>query len=143
LAAAPSREQPGDLYTMEFAAGEACADPIRIDVLVNKIVYTTFEDGRTLLTGRYVSRLTNLADPTRSVTETGNGPWMFLPNADGTLTLKIVGHGQVGFSEAEGGPGLYEKNGLLLLTYSPDGVTRELRGKMTSWCDAVGSALPA
>jgi len=74
----PTREFLPAPEFIDFAAGELCAFPLRIDILVNKEYGTTFFDAagqptRTIITGSLVLRLVNL-DTSKSVVVNAGGP---------------------------------------------------------------------
>jgi len=78
VAAQPTREFLPAPEFIEFAAGDLCAFPVRIDVLVNQEYGTTFVDEsgqptHTIVTGRLVLRLVNL-DTSTSVVVNASGP---------------------------------------------------------------------
>jgi hypothetical protein len=50
-----------------------------------------YSDGRATVTGNFVARVTNLADPAKSIVLEASGPLFFTPNADGTTTVKGTG----------------------------------------------------
>lgn len=86
-AAKPLREFLPAPEFIEFAAGELCAFPVRIDVLVNKEYGTTFfdESGQpthTIVTGRLVVRLVNLDDTSASVVVNASGPGLVVYEGD-------------------------------------------------------------
>jgi hypothetical protein len=78
MAAQPTREFLAAPPFIELAAGELCAFPVRIDVLVNQEYGTTFVDAagnptHTIVTGRFVLRLVNV-DTSTSVVVNASGP---------------------------------------------------------------------
>lgn len=85
-AAKPTREFLPAPEFIEFAAGELCDFPVRIDVLVNREYGTTFfdESGQpthTIVTGRLVLRLVNL-DTSDSVIVNASGPGLVVYEGD-------------------------------------------------------------
>jgi hypothetical protein len=50
-----------------------------------------YSDGRATVTGNFVARVTNRADPAKSIVLEASGPLFFTPNADGTTTVKGTG----------------------------------------------------
>jgi hypothetical protein len=85
-AAGPTREFLPAPEFIEFAAGELCAFPVRIDVLVNKEYGTTFFDAagqptRTLVSGRLILRLVNL-DTSKSIVVNASGPGLVVYEGD-------------------------------------------------------------
>ena len=85
-AAGPTREFLPAPEFIEFAAGELCAFPVRIDVLVNKEYGTTFFDAagqptRTLVSGRLILRLVNL-DTSKSIVVNASGPGLVVYQGD-------------------------------------------------------------
>jgi hypothetical protein len=85
-AAKPTREFLPAPEFIEFAAGELCAFPVRIDVLINKEYGTTFFDAagqptRTIVAGRLVLRLVNV-DTSKSVVVNASGPGLVVYEGD-------------------------------------------------------------
>jgi hypothetical protein len=60
--------------------GDICGFEVAHDFLVNKEKAIIFGDGRTMITGALKVRLTNLDDPTRSITLNIPGPGTFAEN---------------------------------------------------------------
>ena len=67
-----------------------CSFPVRLDAVANHQTVTVFSNGKTVVTGNFVARVTNL-DNGKSVTLEASGPLFFTPNADGTTTVKGTG----------------------------------------------------
>ena len=85
-AAGPTREFLPAPEFIEFAAGDLCDFPVRIDVLVNKEYGTTFFDAagqptRTLVSGRLILRLVNL-DTSKSIVVNASGPGLVVYEGD-------------------------------------------------------------
>jgi len=85
-AAKPDREFLPAPEFIDFAAGELCAFPVRINVLINKEYGTTFFDEsglptRTLVSGRLVLGLVNLAT-SKSVVVNASGPGLVVYEGD-------------------------------------------------------------
>jgi hypothetical protein len=82
----------------EFAAGEICAFPTRIDILLNQeygMVFTTAAGAQYMLVdGRLTSRTTNLSTG-RSVVDNISGPGRFDFGADGGATTTFLGNALV------------------------------------------------
>ena len=86
VGARPTREFLPAPDFIEFAAGELCDFPVRIDVLVNKEFGTTFFDDsgqptRTLVSGRLILRLVNL-DTSDSTVVNASGPGLVVYEGD-------------------------------------------------------------
>jgi hypothetical protein len=85
-AAKPTREFLPAPEFIQFAAGELCDFPVRIDVLINKEYGTTFFDEfgqptHTIVAGRLVLRLVNL-DTSKSVIVNASGPGLVVYEGD-------------------------------------------------------------
>ena len=85
-AAKPDREFLPAPDFIDFAAGELCAFPVRINVLINKEYGTTFFDEsglptHTLVSGRLVLELVNLAT-SKSVVVNASGPGLVVYEGD-------------------------------------------------------------
>ena len=74
----------------DFTIQGSCAFDVDLQVLVDKEFITTFSDGRQLITGRLVVRLTNV-DAGKSIDLNISGPGFLTPHEDGSLTLKQNG----------------------------------------------------
>jgi len=96
-----------------FTATDVCAFPVRLDLLLNNQSVIEFADGRTTITGHFVSRLTNLNDPSKTLVVEASGPIFILPNPDGTFTLKATGQNIIFFFPGDLGPG--EPGGIFLI----------------------------
>jgi hypothetical protein len=82
----PTREFLPAPEFVEFAAGELCAFPVRIDVLINQEYGTTFVDAsgqptHTIVTGRLVLQVSNLAT-SKSVVVNASGPGLVVYEGD-------------------------------------------------------------
>lgn len=85
-AAKPIREFLPAPEFIEFAAGELCDFPVRIDVLINQEYGTTFFDEfgqptHTIITGRLVLGLVNL-DTSKSAVVNASGPGLVVYEGD-------------------------------------------------------------
>jgi hypothetical protein len=84
----PSREF---VPASDFTISGSCSFDVGVHVLVNKEYSITFGDGRTLVQGALKLRLTNLSNPTKTVTLNVPGPGLFTTSSDGTLTVHARG----------------------------------------------------
>jgi hypothetical protein len=85
-AAKPTREFLPAPEFIEFAAGELCAFPVRIDVVLNREYGTTFFDAagqptHTIVTGSLILRIVNL-DTSKSVVVNAGGPGLVVYEGD-------------------------------------------------------------
>lgn len=85
-AAQPTREFLPAPEFIEFAAGELCDFPVRIDVLINKEYGTTFfdESGQpihTIVTGRLILGLVNV-DTSKAIVVNASGPGLVVYEGD-------------------------------------------------------------
>jgi hypothetical protein len=85
-AAKPTREFLPAPEFIEFAAGELCAFPLRIDVVLNREYGTTFFDAvgqptHTIVTGSLILRIVNL-DTSKSVLVNAGGPGLVVYEGD-------------------------------------------------------------
>jgi hypothetical protein len=111
----------------DYAAGELCAFPVRIEAVINQeygITFPVAEDGtqRTIVSGRLVMMITNLATD-ESLTVNVSGPGVFTFGADG---LSIDGGGNwlfYLFATDAGGPGIWVTSGRVRLEAGESGVT--------------------
>jgi hypothetical protein len=92
----PAREALFIPDVIDLPAGAGCAFDVRINVLVNEEVVTTFERSGTdtvaHTTGRLVVSVTNVATGA-SATYNISGPGLNVTHADGTVTIHYYGRG--------------------------------------------------
>jgi hypothetical protein len=86
---------------------------VEYHVLANKEFATTFNDGRQLITGTLKVRLTNLDDPSKSLTVNISGPRVVRVTEQGVFTLKATGRWLFFFFPGDFGPG---EPGLMVIT---------------------------
>jgi len=111
--AAPPTRTPVPSGPLEFRGGLVCSFPVLLETVENSQVIKTFADGRQIVTGHYVTRVTNL-DTRQAVIRRNSGPIFVTPNADGTVTVK--GAGQTLFFFFPGDLGVGEPGALLFMT---------------------------
>ena len=111
--AAPPTRTPVPSGPLEFPAGLVCPFPVLLEVVENSQVIKTFADGRQIVTGHFVTRVTNL-DTGEAVIRRNSGPIFITPNGDGTVTVK--GTGQTIFYFFPGDLGAGEPGALLFMT---------------------------
>ena len=92
----PSRDYLATPDHIEFAAGEACAFPVRVDFFVNKEYGVTFADAdgnfvRQLIAGTLIISLTNMSNG-RSITVDISGPGRTIAHEDGSTTFILRGN---------------------------------------------------
>lgn len=105
-----------------------CSFPVLAEFTANKEYVTFFEDGRILVTGKLFVRLTNLDDPSNSLTLNISGPAHISP-----LSERIAGRGLfLLFPEDVGGPGLILTTGRVDVVRGEDGFITNLSVKGTS-----------
>jgi hypothetical protein len=93
----------------------SCTFDVDLHVLVNKEFITTFSDGRQLVTGRLVVRLTNV-DTGKSIDLNISGPGFITPHEDGSVTFQLSGRSLIYL------PGLLElTSGPVILEFDPAG----------------------
>jgi hypothetical protein len=110
-----------------FTITGSCAFDVQLDVLVNKEFITTFTSGRTLITGRFVARLTNLSDPSKSLVLQINGPGindLATPNV-----FNLSGSSLIFFP------------GVLVLTRGPISLTFDEQGNLISFTQTSSSSM--
>jgi hypothetical protein len=136
FAQAPVKE-PLDAEPLEFAAGEVCPFPVRLEYVATNASAKTFPSGRTLLTGRSTERATNLASG-ESIDLKTHGSILTspLPNGD----QRIVARGRqiiYLFAQDVGGPALLLATGRVaeVLDTETDTITSfRLRGQRRDLC---------
>jgi hypothetical protein len=82
----PNRDYLAAPAIIDFAAGDLCDFPVRIEILVNKEYGLTFFDEagqpvRTIATGRLITRLVNL-DTSKAVVINASGPALIVYEGD-------------------------------------------------------------
>ena len=90
LAQKPVKE-PVVLEPIEFAAGEVCPFAVRLEAIGNKQQMKTFPSGRVMITGRLITRVTNLATNRSMVVNTSGPVTMTELEND---RIRIVGRGR-------------------------------------------------
>jgi hypothetical protein len=100
-----------------------CPFPVGAEEIKNSQVVTIFSDGRTIITGGFKLRLTNLATG-ESRDFNAPGKITLIPNADGTLTTIGTGRTLFYFFPGELGPGepgaLFYQSGRTVELTTPD-----------------------
>jgi hypothetical protein len=140
FAAGPSREPLALPDSFSLAAGDACAFPVRIDILVNGEYTTTFpeENGETriLTTGRLIVGLVNESSG-RQIIVNISGPALTVVHADGSSTVTLSGESLPlipGQLPVTSGPVVqeYAPDGSLVSTSGPDGHVRDMCVELSS-----------
>jgi hypothetical protein len=112
-----------------------CSFPVLLEVIANKEYVTFFEDGRLLVTGKLFVRLTNLADPSNSLTLNISGPAHI-----SDLGERYAGRGLfLLFPEDVGGPGLVLTTGRVDVVRAEDGFVTNfsVKGNTVDICAAL------
>ncbi len=132
-AAPPTREPlPAEPITAEFCAGTQ----VSITTTVNREMFTTFSDGRGLITGTYKAVVTNL-ETGESIPINASGP-IFFPVEGSSIILR--GRSLLFFEAGERGPGsppaLFVTSGVTTATFDDEGALATLttRGKVRDLC---------
>jgi hypothetical protein len=112
-----------------FTISGSCSFDVNADVLVNKEFATTFSNGMQIITGRLVVRLTNAANPSKSVVVQVNGPGK--EDLANPSTFNLSG------SSLIFGPGV----GGLLLTRGPVSLTFDENGNVASVTQTSASSV--
>ena len=71
----------------DFTISGSCSFDVGVHVVANKEYGITFANGATLATGALKMTLTNLSDPSKSITLNVPGPGLFTATSDGGLTI--------------------------------------------------------
>jgi hypothetical protein len=144
LAQKPERFPSESGPPLELAAGEVCPFPVLLETVENKAVVTIFPSGRVLVTGKYATRVTNLASG-ESIIVKNSGPLTFtpLPNGNTLVVGRGVGLFYLLAGKEPGGPGLFVSKGRLVAEIDPEAflfVTPvEVRGKTIDLCARLAS----
>ena len=146
LADKPTREPLPAPEPLEFAAGEVCAFPVRIEAVdsKNKAVTFTDEDGnpvRQIITGTLRMRVTNLATG-ESLVVNVSGPGFLTFTADGLATVTLGGRGLLFLRAGIDAPpaGVFLVSGRLVLAIGPAGEVTEIvsrTGQLQDLCAAL------
>jgi hypothetical protein len=75
----------------DFTISGSCSFEVGVHVVANKEYGITFANGATLVTGALKMTLTNLRDPSKSITLNVPGPGLFTATSDGGLTIDARG----------------------------------------------------
>ena len=75
----------------DFTISGSCAFDVALHIVGNKEYGITFSNGATLVTGSLKVTLTNVSDPTKSITLNIPGPGLNTVSGDGTFTLDARG----------------------------------------------------
>jgi hypothetical protein len=119
------------------AAGEVCSFPLSFETVRNDVVGKFFTDGRLIVTGQFVARITNLASE-ESIEVNTSGPATLVFNQDGSVSA--VARGNTVFilfaGRDAGGPALLLTNGRVDFTFAPEGFISSIspRGHVTDLC---------
>ncbi|HEY6961082.1 MAG TPA: hypothetical protein VI408_04250 [Gaiellaceae bacterium] len=116
--ATPPTHEPAPSGPVDFPAGVVCSFPVHGDVVVNNQKITTFSDGSQLVTGAFVSQLTNVWTG-KTITINAPGPLRFAFSGD---TLTVTGRGQNVYFFFPGDLGPNAPGALLLM----DGLVTEV-----------------
>jgi hypothetical protein len=138
----PSRELLGN-QPFSLPAGVGCAFPTYYQPLVDREILTTFPaeangDVRALITGTLTARLTNLADPRKSITVNISGPGFVIFHPDGSVDL--LGGGisawPFGPTDTPAGPNWWLFRGRLNMTITSNGqlVLNSISGRKQDLC---------
>jgi hypothetical protein len=110
-----------------FLVTDSCSFAVRIDVLVNKEFITTFTSGKQLVTGRFIVRVTNLDDPSKSRVLNVSGPAK--SDLADPSTVPLSGSSLIFFP------------GVLRLTHGPVSLTIDADGNVTSFTQTSASSV--
>jgi len=96
FAVAPERSPWIAPDPFEFAAGEACTFPVRLEVTANGAYTLSYVDGNgnpdhAISIGRIFVRLTNVDDPSKSIEVNISGPGFTTFHDDGSQTFVLSG----------------------------------------------------
>ena len=122
LGAGPTKE-PAPSDPISFPAGLVCDFPLRIEAERSKASMKIFANGRVMISGFFLARVTNLNPGGRSITFNNSGAVTLTPNADGSLN--VTARGQLlfyFFPEDVGGARLLRTTGIIRETLSADNV---------------------
>lgn len=126
-----------------FPAGLVCPFPVLLEPTQNGQTIKTFSDGSFVITGRFRTRVTNLASG-RSIEINNPGPIFVSQNPDGTWAVKGTGTNAFYFFPGDLGPGqpgaLLKLEGLTLETISESFDTIlsfRHAGKTENLCDTL------
>jgi len=139
MAARPTRDFLPLFDFIVIPAGDACAFPVRLDILENREYGVTFSDAsgnvvRQLISGALIIGLTNV-DNDRSITVDISGPAQIIVHADGSATYVLRGNSLPVV------PGmLYRTTGTVVQEYDADNnlvSTSRATGTETDLCPAL------
>jgi hypothetical protein len=131
----PIREPaPGADFTLPASI---CGFEVGVEVLTNKEYAITFSNGLTIVTGALKVRVTNLADPSKSMVLNISGPGFFTSDE-----LRATGSWFLFFLPGELGPGapgtLLNVTGSFRLEFGETLALTDVRGTSLDLCQALG-----
>lgn len=117
----------------DFTLTGSCSFDVAIHIVADKEYGLTFSDGATLITGALKVELTNVSDPTKSVSLNIPGPGLTTVSGDGTVTIDARGNWLFFYPGA-----LVFATGHMTFTSGPAGTTLEqLGGTSTDMCSVL------
>lgn len=116
LAAKPTREPLPVPPTFDITG--SCQFDVRVDVLANDEFIAVLTSGKTIVTGRLILRLTNVDEPSQSITLNVSGPSINDSSDPSTINLS--------------GTSLLFYPGVLMLTKGPVAIKIDENGNVTS-----------
>ena len=116
LAAKPTRDPLPAPPTFDIIG--SCEFDVRVDVLANNEFIAAFTSGKTIVTGRLIVRLTNVDEPSHSITLNISGP--SINDSGDPFTVNLSGSSLLFYP------------GVLMLTKGPVAVTIDESGNVTS-----------
>ena len=133
LAGAPSRDPLPPVHDL-IPAGKVCSFPVAVDSVVQNETATLFMNGRLLITGASIERITNVATG-KSIVVNASGP-IKITFGETFLTARAEGRTLFGLFAGDAGPvvpGLVLTTGLVVITQDFE------TGRITSFSHSGGT----
>ena len=111
----------------DFTLSGSCSFDVAFHIVANKEYGLTFSNGATLVTGALKVQLTNLSDPSKSVSLNIPGPGLSTVSGNGTVTIDARGPWLFFYPGA-----LVYATGHMTFTAGPGGTTLEQLGGTSS-----------
>jgi hypothetical protein len=110
LAGKPDRQRLPIGISEDYSPGQICPEGIapagvHLQLVGGNEAVTVFDDGRFLATGVHIIKVTNVADPDRSVIIDVHGNFTAVPQADGSIIGRGDGTTAFSFFPGDAGPG--------------------------------------
>jgi hypothetical protein len=124
-AATSAKPERVPVFIEDFAVTDACPFPVGFEITAQNSYVTVFSDGRIHFSGKIFIRLTNLDQPTKSLSLNISGPALVTPTSE-----KLFGRGLlILFPFDAGGPTMLLTTGRVDIVRAEDGAIVEFTNR--------------